>query len=310
MAITSGSSQKTSTHELEKDSSNLSKRTNLNNLIEENKKLESELHLTLEEIAHLQNALANANMQLAVYQNFSKEKDPTEKKEFNIVSEEFKEIYVPINTISNYCDLLLSQSVGILGTLQRKFVERIDSSADQMRDLIEEFQEHLLTNELHNIESRNSIDLHLLLEQIVANNTLTLREKQIVLQMEVPEDLPKLYGNESEISKVIELIIVNAFSITPKDGSVRIMVTVKNILSSKKVTLNVHDGGPGIPANELKKLFSLPNLHRPGEIPGLAIDRTNISLLSELIKKQGGEFTIRNAPGFGSIFEVTFYAKN
>jgi K+-sensing histidine kinase KdpD len=103
-------------------------------------------------------------------------------------------------------------------------------------------------------------------------------------------------------------MVKNALMITPKDGSICITAYPEKILSTEKVTLKIRDGGPGIPANELKKLFPYQRDNNPGEVPGLALTNSEFSHLIDLVQKLGCKFKLSNAIGFGSVFEVTFGA--
>jgi signal transduction histidine kinase len=279
---------------------------NVNRLIDENVKLESELHLTLEEIAHLQNAVANANMKLIALKNSTGKTAVNEKQQLSALAEELKEVYIPLNTIANYCELLLSESVGMLGSLQQRFVERIVVATDQIRELLDHFQENENNHGFDAIPEKNACDLHTILEQVLERNSTLLQKKQLVLQMEVPDELPRIAGSAEDLHEIIEVIIKNALTITPKDGSICITASPEKILTTSKVALKIRDGGPGIPVNDLKKLFPYQRDNNPGEVPGLALTNTEFSHLIDLVQKLGCKFKLSNAIGFGSVFEVTF----
>lgn len=281
---------------------------NVNRLIDENVKLESELHLTLEEIAHLQNAVANANMKLIALKNSSGKAATSEKQQISALAEELKEVYIPLNTIGNYCELLLSESVGMLGSLQQRFVERIVIATEQIRDLLDGFQNIEEIKIIPPLFTKDASDLHSILEQVLSRNSSLLQEKQLVLQMEVPDELPQISGGTADLNEIIEVMVKNALMITPKDGSICITAYPEKILSTEKVTLKIRDGGPGIPANELKKLFPYQRDNNPGEVPGLAVTNSEFSHLIDLVQKLGCKFKLSNAIGFGSVFEVTFGA--
>jgi signal transduction histidine kinase len=318
MPIIPDKNQNSSSHFSPKRLSDLSSRSDINRLSNENARLESELHLTLEEIAHLQNALANANMKLTVYKNASKKAQSSEKSELNAIAEELKEVYIPLNTISKYCELLLSESIGLLGTIQQKFVERISDSASQINELFDGIQEIAILHEnalpLENSNPKDktnplespACDLHIILEDILACNASLLQEKQIVLQMEVPDELPKVLGSKEDLTGIIELVLMNALNITPKDGSICITAFLEKILAIQKVTLKIRDGGPGIPTNALKQLFPYQREIAPGGTSGLALDNNEFAGLIDLIQLHGCKFKLSNAIGFGTIFEVTF----
>lgn len=283
-----------------------SQEKDLSEIIEENKKLESELHLTLEEIAHLQNALANVSMKLAVYKNTSTENIPPDKNALVSVNEDLIEIYVPINTIANYCELLLSQSVGTLGKLQQKFVERIDDSANQIHEMLDEIQRKSRSGERPLLLTKGRVDILSAIEHSLFDNSKLLREKQIVLQMEVPENLPKIHGEKTKIRNIIETIILNALLITPTDGSICISAYAEEMSSAPRVVLKVRDGGPGIHETDLRLLSTFDKDFYPEKIAGLGLNANQFILLSEMLEEQGCPLKITNAPDFGGSFEVTF----
>jgi signal transduction histidine kinase len=306
MAIIPDRNQNPAAQNLPKRNTSLSIKNDVYRLNDENSRLESELHLTLEEIAHLQNALANANMKLTVYKNSTKKTLSAEKQEISGLADELKEIYIPLNTISNYCEMLLSESVGILGSIQQKFIERIVESTNQIRELMDGFQENALVKIISTETDQNIHDLHLLLEDILFRNSSLLQKKQIVLQMEIPEELPGIMGSKEELTAIIEKIVLNALKITPKDGAICITAYLENILTIRKINLKVRDGGPGIQESDLKRLFPYQRDNTPGGIPGLAINNSEFSQLIDQIQKAGCKFRLSNAIGFGSVFEVTF----
>jgi signal transduction histidine kinase len=308
MAILPDRSQNKPRRDLLKRIYDQSANINVNQLIDENVKLESELHLTLEEIAHLQNAVANANMKLIAMKNSSGKAATSEKRQISALAEELKEVYIPLNTIGNYCELLLSESVGMLGSLQQRFVERIVIATEQIRDLLDGFQKIEEIKSITPLLAKDAWDLHSVLEQVLSRNSSLLQEKQLVLQMEVPDELPQISGGADDLNRIIELMVKNALMITPKDGSICITAYPEKILSTEKVTLKIRDGGPGIPANELKKLFPYQRDNNPGEVPGLALTNSEFSHLIDLVQKLGCKFKLSNAIGFGSVFEVTFGA--
>lgn len=277
-----------------------------NDLFEENKRLESELHLSLEEIAHLQNALANLNMKLAAYRIPSGDGIVYNKEEMAILGEALKQISIPLESISNYCDLLLSESVGILGTLQKKFVDRISIAADQISELLDEFEKQSESEKPARHDENNCTNIHLILEDILTRNAMLLREKQLVLQMEVPDELEKIQGEKKEIYGIIETVLMNAFAITPKDGSICITATQENNFSVTKLLLRVRDGGPGIPPAELKRIFPLGKHEGNAEIPGCSLKRNDLAELIELSHDLGCMIRISNAIGFGCVFELSF----
>jgi len=97
--------------------------------------MESELRSTLQEVARLQNQLAEANIRIIEAQQGSSAATAS-VEQAEVVTSISQELRQPMSSIVGYTDLLLGESVGILGALQRKFVERIKSSIERIDNLI------------------------------------------------------------------------------------------------------------------------------------------------------------------------------
>ena len=104
--------------------------------VSEVNQLEKELRITLEDTARLQNQLAEANMKILELEKGEKSERSNEQAE--VVASISQELRQPMSSIVGYTDLLLGESVGILGALQRKFVERVKASTERIGSLIDD----------------------------------------------------------------------------------------------------------------------------------------------------------------------------
>ena len=77
----------------------------------------------------MQNDLANANMKLLKIEKGQAGVYSSEQAE--VMASIAQELRQPMSSVVGYTDLLLGESVGILGSLQRKFVERIKASTER-----------------------------------------------------------------------------------------------------------------------------------------------------------------------------------
>jgi len=95
--------------------------------------VERELRQTLEELAYMQNALAEANARILELE--SRPVSPITTEQADVIAAIAQELRQPMSSIVGYTELLLGESVGLLGSMQRKFVERIKASSERMADL-------------------------------------------------------------------------------------------------------------------------------------------------------------------------------
>ena len=141
--------------------------------------LESELRVTLEENARLQNALADANMRILAMQNM--QQPPSGLKGSEVYSSLISELEQPLTTINGFCDILLLESVGILGSLQRKFIERIQHAAQSMHIMIDDLSRYAGRESMNGAYANDSINLLELCHSILNSLTSQFLEKQITL---------------------------------------------------------------------------------------------------------------------------------
>jgi two-component system sensor histidine kinase ResE len=113
--------------------------------------------------------------------------------------------------------------------------------------------------------------------------------------------LPMLIGDGDRLAQVFTNLIDNALKHTPQGG----VVKLGSELELAWITIHVDDGGPGIPPNELSRIFERfyqLDKARSGSGPrgvglGLAISR-------EIVQAHGGTITAASAVGQGSRFSV------
>ena len=138
---------------------------------------------------------------------------------------------------------------------------------------------------------------HLLEELEIA---ATMHAKNLELAF-VIEPLPlgiEVDGDTQIVASILTNLVQNACKFTPKHGR----VSVSNRVSEATVAIDVADQCGGLPPGDPEQLF-LPykqgNADRSGMGLGLAISRKGAIAL-------GGTLTVRDLPGVGCVFTVTF----
>jgi two-component system sensor histidine kinase BaeS len=109
-------------------------------------------------------------------------------------------------------------------------------------------------------------------------------------------------GDATRLNQVVTNLLTNAIKFTPPDGH----VTVSAHRVDGTAVLAVTDTGPGIPEDELPRVFDRfwrgsAARTRHGSGIGLAV-------VAELVAAHGGTVTAANAPGSGATFTVTLPA--
>jgi signal transduction histidine kinase len=271
--------------------------------------IESELRLTLEEVARLQNQLAEANMRIVEAEKGTSVAHSTEQAE--VVASISQELRQPMSSIVGYTDLLLGESVGILGTLQRKFVERIKASTERIGSLIDDLiQVTTLETGLNELKPE-PVNLDLIIDNAMSYTSSQIREKNISLHLDLPKNVAPIYADREALQQILIHLLQNAGAASPLEGTVHLKVQTKAEDSKEYVLIQVTDTGGGIPAEDLGRVFT--RLYRADNvlIQGVGDTGVGLSIAKTLTEAQKGRIWVDSQPGVGSTFSVLLpLAKN
>ncbi len=273
------------------------------------KQVENELRLTLEEMAHLQNQLAEANMKIIEAEKGSSAAHSLEEAE--VVASISQELRQPMSSVVGYTDLLLGESVGILGTLQRKFVERIKSSTERIGSLIDDLiQVTTLETGLHELKPE-PVDLDLIIDNAMSYTSSQIREKNISLHLDLPKNVGPIYADREALQQILIHLLQNAGAASPSEGTVHLRVQTRVEEGKEYVLIQVTDTGGGIPVEDLGRVFT--RLYRADNvlIQGVGDTGVGLSIAKTLTEAQKGRIWVDSKPGVGSTFSVLLpIAKN
>ena len=264
--------------------------------------VENELRLTLEQVAHLQNQLAEANMRIVEAEKGSSIAHSSEQSE--VVASISQELRQPMSSIVGYTDLLLGESVGILGTLQRKFVERIKASTERIGSLIDDLiQVTTLETGLNELKPE-PVNLDLIIDNAMSYTSSQIREKNISMHLDLPKNVAPIYADREALQQILIHLLQNAGAASPLEGNVDLKVQTKTEDGREYVLIQVTDTGGGIPPEDLGRVFT--RLYRADNvlIQGVGDTGVGLSIAKTLTEAQKGRIWVDSEPGVGSTFSV------
>ncbi len=122
--------------------------------------------------------------------------------------------------------------------------------------------------------------------------------------VKLPPDLPALWLDPALFEHVLTNLLDNAAKYTP-DGSAIEVVAQRHRFT---LTLEVRDCGPGIPADELGKIFDLFHRVRQGD-KARAGTGLGLAIARGFMQAMGGSIKARNREDSGAVFEIEFPAR-
>ena len=215
----------------------------------------------------------------------------------------------PLAAMAGYTELLLNEKMGLLTPKQRNLLEQTQASTSKMESLLERIA-HGETELLPPVADLPAIDLATTLETAVSDLLPHLREKQVVLEVQVSEGLPPLPLPADVVQRIVAHLLANALKVTPADGRITLSARTRQWQEPTDpeplnfVQVTVADGGVGIPATLRPFVFN-PRVRRngSGRIPGLS-DDPGVLQAHQLAQLVGGRIWVESEEEVGSTFYV------
>ncbi len=264
--------------------------------------LEKELRITLKDTARLQNQLAEANMKIMELEKGEKSARSNEQAE--VVASISQELRQPMSSIVGYTDLLLGESVGILGALQRKFMERIKASTERIGSLIDDLiQITTLESGLSELKPE-TVDLNLIIDNAMSYTSSQLREKNITMHLDLPKAMAPIHADREALQQILIHLLQNAGAATPVEGDITLKVQTRKEDEQDYVLIQVTDTGGGIAAEDVPRVFT--RLYRADNvlIQGVGDTGVGLSIAKTLTEAQKGRIWVETKPGATSTFSV------
>ena len=144
------------------------------------------------------------------------------------------------------------------------------------------------------------LDLPSLCLEVVDAFQNRIDAKQQRLTTEIPQDLPTVYADGTQVKRVVTNLLDNAIKYTPAGGGVSIVALHR---TTQQVQVTVTDTGPGIPSENRDHIFEESyRLQRDVTEEGYGL---GLALCQRIIRAHYGQIWVDSAPGDGSSFYFT-----
>lgn len=257
--------------------------------------------------------------------------DITKEKELENLREDFTSMMVhelrsPLSGIKSVASLLTDTGMLAKQEEYREFIGLIASNTQQMLDLVNDLLDVAKLESGKFLVVKETGDFAKLLSERVSTFGPGAREKGITLEVNIPEDLPRLSFDARRIVQVVNNFLANAIKFTPRGGKVRLaafryrlgddmrataqsrgLLRVPSLTdaSGEIMLVVVEDTGQGIPSGELPKLFSkfqqlstARQVKEKGTGLGLVIAKG-------IVEAHGGHVGVSSVEGKGATFWFT-----
>jgi GAF domain-containing protein/DNA-binding response OmpR family regulator/nitrogen-specific signal transduction histidine kinase len=221
------------------------------------------------------------------------------KSEF--VSTVSHELRTPMTSIKGYADLLLMGAVGELADQQEHFVTIIRNNADRLTALVNDLLD-ISRIETGRVElNLRAVSMSEVVKSVMATLEARAQERDLELRVDIPEDLPAVWGDSDRITQILTNLVGNAIQYTPSGGSICTSARV----NQRMLEVAVADTGIGISEENLEKVFDrFFRADNPfvQETSGTGL---GLAITTSLVRMHGGDIWVESEVGEGSTFSFT-----
>ncbi len=232
--------------------------------------------------------------QLEVANEQLQELDTTRRRLFHNVSHELR---TPLTLIMSPVDDLISN---LAPGRRRDSLKLVRRNASRLLRMIDDLLD-LAKLEAGGLRLRvRPTDVATLARQVTENAGPACSAKGIQLNFESSGDAPEMYGDPHRLEIILTNLIGNAVKFTPEGGRIDVGVSY----SPDGAMLSVSDTGPGIPQDQIDKIFQRFHQVQSSERRQHGGAGIGLSLARELTDVHGGHLTVESVLGQGATFRA------
>ncbi len=218
-----------------------------------------------------------------------------------VVTSASHELRTPLTSIQMHVDNVLDGGTGPLGHEQKDFLTRVRNNTNRLRRIINEMLD------LSRIESGQSslnlswVSFSEVLTDVLANLQPLVHKQHIEIKTFCDASLPSLRVDADKLHQILTNLIHNAIKFSSPEGIIHMSVckTQDHLLQ-----VCIADAGPGIPKEDLPKIF-LPFYRSPLSVIKGRGAGLGLAITKALLELQGGDLWVDSKPGSGSQFFFT-----
>jgi len=185
---------------------------------------------------------------------------------------------------------------------ERGFIDDLLAESRRMLELIRDLLDHAALESGQLTLNRRPMNAGALAGEVVAAHQSRAAAKEIRLAFNSGGAVPAIEADPIRLRQVLVNLVDNALKFTPRGGA----VTVGLQVADGEVRLAIADTGPGLPPEDLGRLFTPYASLSARPTGGESSTGLGLSICQEIVTLHGGRIEVQSAPGKGSTFTVIF----
>jgi two-component system phosphate regulon sensor histidine kinase PhoR len=204
--------------------------------------------------------------------------------------------------VHGFIDLLLQGHMGDLNEEQRTYLGYAQEGVQQLISIVQDIL-FMTRSDLGQFEiKQQEVPLRILVRQVVSGMQPQASKASVVLNADIPTDIPLLYVDPQRIKQVLNNLISNAIKYTPPGGTITISA---GAISEDWVMISVIDTGYGILTEDRPHIFERfyqSNQREQSRMGGYGL---GLSIARLIVEQHGGTISFESVLEKGTTFYFT-----
>jgi PAS domain S-box-containing protein len=210
------------------------------------------------------------------------------------------ELRTPLSHVKGFVSTLRRTDIEFDEETRADFLAEVEREADRLADLIGDLLEwSRVATHGPEIDRRSLASLAGLVAGGLDRVRGTVGERQLVI--EVPETLPEVCVDGSQIERVVANLVDNAVKYSPPGTRIRIVGSIE----ADELIMRVEDEGLGIPPDHLARVFEPFFRDTGGGWPAKPGTGLGLAVCRSIVNAHGGHIHAENLPARGAALVVS-----
>ena len=216
----------------------------------------------------------------------------------------------PMTSISDYTNLLLAESIGILGAAQRQVLIMIAADIGRLAAIITEIQKVARIDDGRLAIERGSIDLISIIEDVIDEAAENIAEKRHMIDLALDDELPPVIADGNSLKHILAQLVTNASAVSPAGSQIKVSARVGSLQrvnaanSVSAIEIKVSDQGGGISLEDMQRVFARTYRAENREIAGYGDSGVGMTVARAVARAHNGDLWISTEAGLGSVFHL------
>ena len=214
------------------------------------------------------------------------------------------ELRTPLNAIIGFSEIIKDQLFGAVGQAQYvEYAKDIHDSGQLLLSLINDILDMSKIEAGKRALAETVLDVDRIVQSVIRLVAARAKTGKVHLNVQLPKDLPTLYGEDKAVKQIFTNLLTNAIKFTPEGGTVTLSAEVDE---NNRLEIKVQDTGIGMAPEDIPVALAPfgqieSALSRKHQGTGLGLPLTKA-----LVELHGGTLEIKSLLNVGTTVKVLF----